>query len=191
MIDACPTEAMSENEPCVEDAEDVVNGGCNGTATPLFTAVACDDIVCGQVYQSDTLRDTDWYELTHGTDAQVTMTGVGENALVFGRIEDSACTPGAPECTCIGGTIDPFATPAPCDEGMVTAPHSAGASWWFVSTVSLGVVPCGGELPGNDYVVSWRCTPLPCCTLGDANEDGSVDFADLVILLANWGPCSD
>ena len=185
----CPDGAIAEGEACVKDVEDTFNGGCTGGPAPLLSSVSCGDTVCGEVHQGAILRDTDWYALAHAGLTDVTMTGVGENALVFGRIDDSSCVPGAPECNCIGGTIDPFATPAPCTEDSVTAPHASGESWWFVSTVSSTAVFCGGEEPGNDYVMSWTCNTPPCCTLGDANEDSEVDFADLVILLSNWGPC--
>lgn len=185
----CPAGAVIEGEVCVEDVDDTTNGGCNSSPTPLFSSVECGDTVCGQVYQGAVLRDTDWYELASTGDSDVIMTGVGENTIVFGRIEDSGCTPGAPDCGCIGGTIDPFATPLECEELSVTSPVVAGNSWWFVSTVATGAVPCGGEEPGNDYVISFTCAAPTCCTLGDANEDSNVDFNDLVILLANWGPC--
>ena len=185
----CPEGAIAEGEACAEDVEDTFNGGCTGAPAPLLSSVSCGDTVCGEVYQGAILRDTDWYALAHPGPADVTMTGVGENDLVFGRIDDSGCAPGAPECNCIGGTVDPFVTIPPCIEDSVTALHTSGESWWFVSTVSVGAVPCGSEEPGNDYVMAWTCATPPCCTLGDTNEDGAVDFADLVILLANWGPC--
>lgn len=185
----CPAGSVIEGEVCVEDVEDTTNGGCNSSPTPLFTSVACGDTVCGQIYQGAVLRDTDWYALTSAGDSDVTMAGAGEFDIVFGRIDDSGCVPGAPDCGCIGTTIDPFVTAAPCVDSSVTSSVVAGDSWWFVSTVAAGAVPCGGELPGNDYVVSFTCAAATCCTLGDANEDAFVDFNDLVILLANWGPC--
>ena len=190
MIAACPTNARSENEPCVEHAPDTVNGGCESTPTPLFTSINCGDTICGQLYRNESMADTDWFELTNGSNQNVTMTGVGELQLLIGLVNIGSCAPGAPECRCIGGTLDPFVITAPCDEGSIAAPHAAGRSWWFITTSAAGVIPCGSELPGNDYVAAWRCIAVPCCDLGDVDQNGTVEFTDLVILLSNWGPCN-
>jgi hypothetical protein len=36
---------------------------------------------------------------------------------------------------------------------------------------------------------NWNPCPDPCCCPADLNGDGVVDGADLLILLASWGPC--
>ena len=167
-----------------------MNGGCDSTPAPLFTTIACGDTICGQVNRSEVARDTDWFELNVPIDADVVMTVVGECRIDFGRVEDSACIPGAPNCQCISGTIDPFLFTQPCDEAQITSRAPSGISWWFATVGDLNAIPCGSETPGNDYIVSWSCDLAACCTLGDANGDGAIDFADLVNLLANWGPCS-
>ena len=187
--DECPPGAQLEGEFCAVDVADTFNGGCNSTPVPLFSSVECGDTICGQITRGDDLRDTDWFALEVPADADVTMTGIGEFNLIFGRIEDSGCTPGAPDCSCIGGTIDPFVSPPGCTEASVTSAVAAGTSWWFVSTDQTGAIACAHALPGNEYVMTWTCGPEPCCVLGDSNHDGAIDFADLVILLANWGPC--
>jgi hypothetical protein len=193
--DECPAGALLEGEVCQSDPSiDIFNGGCNSdSVSPLLSAVSCGDTLCGETtVLINTTRDTDWYVLSTAGSNDVTMTVVGEAPLLTGRIAEGAgCVPGAPDCACIAGTVDPAAFPLPCEEGTVTSTVVAGDSWWFVAAAGFTVdIPCGAEEQGNDYVASWTCAASSCCTLGDANEDASVDFNDLVILLANWGPCS-
>ena len=187
----CPAGSLIESEDCPVDVDlgDFVNGGCNTTPTPLFEMAACGDTVCGTLAQGATLRDTDWYAISATAAADATMTLAGELDTVFGRIDEGTCTPGAPDCACIGTTVDPFALPAPCVEESVTSAVVAGESWWFVSVNAAGIIACGDEELGNDYVASWTCAGPTCCTAGDVNEDGDVGFSDLVTLLGNWGPC--
>lgn len=181
-----------EGEPCVDGQIDVTNGGCNSTPA-VYSFVACGDTVCGTTWAAGGTRDTDWYSLTQvwadGT-GEITHTAVAECELVHGYI--AGCPDGAPSCACVTA-IDPFIVGAPCVETSVTRTIGDGESWWFCGHTQFDLLFCGQEEPGNDYITSWTCNedppPPPCCNLGDSNEDGFVDFDDLLTVLANWGPC--
>jgi hypothetical protein len=187
----CPPGADLEGETCVDGAPDLFNGGCNSTPA-VFSSVACGDVVCGDGYFDGATRDTDWYELglTAGI-TEVTMSFETQFDGVFGYIETIDITQ-SPTCGTIVGAINPFGLTTPgggpvsvsvCLPGGVT-------SWWFAGPQFTAIIACSGA---NDYVASWGCeSPCPappCCTLGDSDEDGDVDFNDLVTLLANWGAC--
>ena len=74
-------------------------------------------------------------------------------------------------------------------------PGSPGAM--CVRTVSPGasVGPCPADIDGNGVVEFADVVVLlaswgPCCEcLADVNGDSVVDFADIVELLAAWGAC--
>ena len=185
----CPDGAIDEAEPCLENADDVTNGGCNWTPA-RFTPITCGATICGTLYQTAEMRDTDWFELTTDDPMTVTMTAVGESRIQFGRIDDRACVPGAPSCSCITGGLDPSAWEFPCREGRVDADVAAGRSWWFMSTIQTGAVPCSGDEPGSAYVLTLSCAEPSCCASGDADQNGVIDLNDIVRLLAHWGNCS-
>lgn len=187
----CPPGADLEGEPCVDGAPDLFNGGCNSTPA-VFSSVDCGDVVCGEGWFDGSTRDTDWYELSANAGiTEVTMTFETQFDGVFGLIEPGDINLN-PDCATITGFINPFGLTAAgggpvslsaCLPGGVT-------SWWFSGPQFTAVLACSGP---NDYVASWGCeSPCPappCCTLGDSDEDGDVDFNDLVTLLANWGAC--
>jgi len=45
---------------------------------------------------------------------------------------------------------------------------------------------------GDTYLAKWQGCPVEQkCDTGDLNCDGVINVSDLLILLANWGPCAD
>lgn len=192
--DECPAGAVLEGEPCDDTgAPDVTNGGCNSTPA-VFSDVACGDTVCGEMWALGGTRDTDWYRLSHtwadGFGA-LNQSSIAEADIASGYI--AGCPDGAPDCGCVA-VIDPFGTGGPCtDVAITTEALPDGESWFFMGHTAFDLLPCGGEEPGNDYVTTFTCIedppPPPCCDLGDNDFNGFVEFADLLTVLANWGPC--
>lgn len=184
----CPDGSINEGEPgghgeC--DATVDTNGGCNSSPN-VFTNVACGDTVCGVAWADAGTRDTDWYVVpAQGELTQITYTAAGEFDGAYFYLGEN------PDCGSVAviEAINPLA--GETDSIVITA---TGETWWFAGAGVFEGFPCGVSEPfGNDYVVSWDCTtdipPAPCPDLGDVNEDGFVDFNDLLTVLANFGPC--
>jgi hypothetical protein len=56
----CPKGSTDENEPCGED----FNGGCNtDPINPPHDPISCGETICGTLWASQGLRDTDWYQI--------------------------------------------------------------------------------------------------------------------------------
>ncbi len=175
-----------EGEPCDDSgAPDTVNGGCNNTPA-VFSSVACGETNCGTAWGFGGTRDTDWFEVTGivGTEL-VTMTVTAEAALKIFTLT------GISNGVCGAVGVDENRTLEPCVEGSIATSYAGGDAYLWVGHSDFDTLPCGGESPGNDYVMTVTCySPFPtCCELGDANEDGDVGFADLIIVLDNWGEC--
>ena len=119
------------------------------------------------------------------------MSAIAEADVAMGYI--AGCPLGAPDCSCVTA-IDPFGTGGPCTDISVTSvPLPNGNSWFFMGHTAFDLLACGSDDPGNEYVISFTCNedpePPACCNLGDSDENSAVDFADLLTVLANWGPC--
>ncbi len=175
-----------EGEPCDDTGiPDNVNGGCNSTPA-VFGSVDCDGTVCGMAFGLGGTRDTDWYGVNMTEANAVTMTVTAEAALNIFTLT------GVSNGICGAVAVDQQATLVPCEEASITTVYAVGDAYLWVGHSDFDTLPCGQENPGNDYVMGVTCgdAPLiPCCELGDANEDGDVGFADLIIVLDNWGEC--
>ena len=57
-------------------------------------------------------------------------------------------------------------------------------------TLELRRVGVSGGFTNWEAAVAWRL-PEPPAILGDIDGDGFVGISDLLILLADWGPCAD
>lgn len=189
MID-CPAGSIDEGEPCDDTGGTDTNGGCNAT-TFVIDDVSCGDTVCGIAWAAGGTRDTDWFRLAPsglGGADQLTYTATaGFDSAAFYLGEN-------PDCASIAVVL--AANGAGCGDTVAisTAADSASETWWFMGKADFDLLPCGASgAQVGDYVVSWSCAdepvPDPCPALGDANSDGFVDFNDLLVLLANFGPC--
>ncbi len=181
-------DGSDEGEACDDGGGTDVNGGCDSTPAPLFTEVACGDLVCGIAWAAGGVRDTDWFELpAQGEDGLVRLTlttefdGIGIHLGVD------------PDCDTVGAVA--LVETGICETGQLELVVPAGGvSWWLVAPAAFRGLPCDVAAPaGNDYVVSFDCPkpgpPFPCPPLGDANGDGFVDFTDLLMVLDGFGPC--
>lgn len=177
---------LNEGEPCDDTgAPDIVNGGCNSTPA-VFSVVNCGDTICGEAWAAGGTRDTDWYEVTLTEAGEVTMTVTAEAELFIFTIS------GVANGVCNAAAVDSSFLLTPCEEGSVSYTANPGEAYTWVGHSEFDLLPCGQENPGNTYQATWSCgDPVapPCPALGDINEDAEVGFADLLIVLDNWGPC--
>ncbi len=178
--------ATPEGEPCDDsDAPDTVNGGCNGTPA-VFGSLGCDETICGTAWALGDNRDTDWYEVNMDYGTLVSQIVTAEAALTIFALT------GISNGICGDVAVSQSSTLEPCIEGTISQCYEVGDAYFWVGHSDFDTLPCGSEYPGNDYVMSISCSmapPIPCCDLGDANEDGDIGFADLIILFDNWGSC--
>jgi hypothetical protein len=183
----CPPGAILEGEACTPGVIDDFNGGCN-TEEENFTRVACGDTVCASVHAVGGMRDTDWYDFEATERATYSLTVSTEFPMVLAGIARTA--------GCAPIYVYDQITVAPCTSATLELSSATGPGeiGWFVPLIDgFEGYPCDTAPPfGNDYVITVGCStasPPPCPTLGDADGDGFVDFADLLIVLANFGAC--
>jgi len=139
---SCPTNGIPEGEPdCYNGYEDNYNGGCNSTPS-VFSAISIGDTVCGiggdYITNSETRRDTDWYELTVTTDNMLYFYGVAEFDLQL-LIMDA----GSGDCVDYS-IIAAVVIPA-CSTGVVSAPVCPGTYWLWAGENDDNWVNCGSQ----------------------------------------------
>jgi hypothetical protein len=187
----CPAGGILEDEPCRDllTEEDVTNGGCN-FASMIFGSVARGDVICGNVWTTETptgsTRDLDWFVYDHpGGSLDVTMAAdmpaivfvtsadiSGSDVQCFDTIVTIAAVDTGPFC----GVAEINIANLDCDEYIIIA-----ASQQFFFGFDCGDAAYVLEVDGAGV-----CLP-PCPW--DFNNSGAVDSADLLELLNNWGPC--
>lgn len=181
----CPGGASLEGELCDDGVSpDTTNGGCNSDPA-VFSSSTCGVVTCGTSFFNGTTRDTDWYQLDFVSGAAVTYTVDAQFDTAFGFLEQ--VVPGQAGCDNLTGFIAPFALGTGCTGPVdIAANLGAGTYYTFVGPQFTNVITCG---TGDQYVATTACAIAPCCNLGDSDEDGDVDFDDLLRVLANYGAC--
>jgi len=183
---ACPPGGTPEGEPCDESGQGTINGGCN-TRPAFFMDVACGQTLCGEAWALGGSRDTDNFlmQVSGVSAASVTLT-TEFPAVVFGINTGRGIDCGT------SYVLDQIEVPAGGTGAMTLSFPIVDDDvlWWFVGASIFDGLPCGsaGEF-GNGYVVTWSCAAATCPEAGDVNDDGTVDFEDLLVVLANVGPC--
>ncbi len=90
---SCPPGGIQENEPCGQN----LNGGCITDSTnPPMDPIACGDTICGTVWASGGLRDSDWFKLDLSGNSQpvdVLFNVVGNLDLEFFVTEEGCPAP--------------------------------------------------------------------------------------------------
>lgn len=164
----CPPEATQENEPCGEN----LNNGCpsapNGGPTGIFTSIACGETICGTLWYRNSVIDFDWYLFSvPRTSKSVTIEVSADFGAVYWLYEVSTCA--NPDFVdLVPNTACPGATTFVLPQGEYAIRMIDG--YGFLSTCEL-----------SHYTLSVSCT----CA-GDINADGTVDGADLGLLLGAW-----
>ena len=181
----CPDGATPEPDGCGENT----NAGCLQDPAK-FTPITCGQTVCGTAWATGN-RDTDWYELTV-TERQLITWAVSSEfpsamLIIAGDCEfglqivaeayGANCVPASAQLCLDPGTYFLFVAP-----GTEAAPIFDG-------------IPCEDDKNkepgffGNDYVATVQCDSCISDCPADLNDDGAVGAADLLALLASWGPC--
>lgn len=144
----CPPGAELEGEPCGDDA----NGGC-GADPPVFRSVECGVTICGTAWAEDWQRDTDWFEVVLEAEALLTFSVEAEFDVMFGLVQTDP--PGAGDCSCMTGYVDPWTTAGPCEPAVIhTCVLPAGTYWLWLAPVEFEGVSCGED---SDYVAVIEC----------------------------------
>lgn len=190
-----PCTGPTEGEVCDEVNPDNFNGGCNSTPE-AFSIAAIDLAVCGVNWGNNGTRDTDWWSFNNTVLKAYELRVRAETDTVVFLAQMTA----GGTCPVVGIPDGVPAFSGDCDaenilgEGYVLDP---GDYIMFVGTGNAaggGVFdgfPCpDGVTTNNEYEVEIANVPLPPppCPW-DLNENNAVDFADILQVIANWGPC--
>jgi hypothetical protein len=191
-----PCGGTPEGEPCDEIGEDTTNGGCNSTPN-VFGSITMDGpSICGVNWGNSGGRDTDWFAFTVAdtTGAEVEVHAQTNTIAAIVRMSAGGVCPvldipeGAPAFSgdCDSHTIisDVLELPPGNYALFVGTGNEDG-------TPVFDGFPCpDGSTTNNAYEVELRSAPLPPppCPW-DLNGNGDVDFADILQVIGNWGPC--
>ncbi|HMP38466.1 MAG TPA: hypothetical protein PKC43_13595, partial [Phycisphaerales bacterium] len=129
-----------------------LNGGCNAFP-PVFSAIACQDVICGDAWASGGTRDTDWYELQLADATEITFTVFGTLPMVIGLVN----TGGVPDCN-LATALNPFAVAPFCGTATLTVCLEPGTWWLFAAPNTFDGFPCGSQ---NLYWIKLECAG-PC-----------------------------
>lgn len=105
------------------------------------------------------------------------------NGLLCAPMEETLIVPAATWNALVDG--QPSASVLLTATGAVDA-NACGGATWVRFDLSL-TLPGDSDADSNGLVDA--CEKSPCPT--DQNGSGSTDFADVLVLLAAWGPCAD
>jgi len=130
--DFCPEGGVLESEACGDDN----NGGCNydGGGYPIET-IAPDGTVCGTLWALDGWRDTDWYQVTLTSPANVTIRADAEEPIDIFQlgIDFSPCESSVLNTI----TVGPFA-----EGSMDLGTLPAGTYYFWAGTTVFEGLPC-------------------------------------------------
>ena len=208
----CPPGGTVEPEVCGDD----LNGGCNNSpGFETFDSLALGEVVCGQLYADQNVRDTDWYVITLTAGAYTArLRSELPTALIIQAADCNATTIVASLDADInadrtadfnittGGDYYVIALTAYIDTtgnviGVFSGfPCDTGFNDYQVS-INVGC-PCVADLTGDCVVglgdlgimfSNWSPAPnsVPSGTPGDYNNDLAINLADLGVLFGDWG----
>ena len=148
---------------CVTEATSSCGDLCAPAAA--FEAIACGETVCGTFWADGSFRDTDWYEFTLESAAEVTLSvkSVVPAQLFF---LDTACPP----------AILASVAGASCPTELTFCFPAGGTYRAFVAPTIFSGLPCGSG-DGNNYVATLTCGPA-CDALENDECDGALAVVD-------------
>jgi hypothetical protein len=172
-----PPGAMFENEIASSgdcggwiSTIDFYNGGCN-SVPPVFSPVACGDVIFGSTASTGARRDTDWYELTISNQTDVTWEGTSEYyELVIGIIDLA----GVDTCPATALFRTAGLLPA-CSTGSVSATLPPGSYAFFAAADFTPAINCPGTETNPNYKVRLICGG----EMTDCNKNGIDDAVDI------------
>lgn len=147
----CPVGGVPESEACGQST----NGGCNGFPVEV-EPVLCGEKICGTIFASGSIRDTDWYEFSINTPSTVTWS-VQSETPVDALLLDALCPP----------TVIFSGTTARCGTALASGVLQPGTYRAFVGAVGDGY-PCGAS---SQYIAQLTCAAVgPCCVGADCTR---------------------
>ena len=160
----CPPNAIREGE-CCPNWWDSFNAGCHSWCNqPVFSAIQCNQTICGTVYARSWQRDTDWYQIVLTEQDSLTWTVTAEFAPLIAILG-----PGANGCVDYITYANP-ATDTACGTVSVAACLQPGTYWLYVGPSSWQYLDCA------TYVATLSCRP---CEEGETFPYTHLDMGDL------------
>ena len=153
-VDSCAKSDVIETEFCGEDT----NGGCNDpSGGNASQPINVGDSVCGNMWASGGLRDTDWFDFTIDATSNASVT-IDANVSAVVLFISQEC----PEPSIVIGDV------TECG-GAVTACLPAGGYYVFVGPNGFDGIPCGSG-PLNLYRFTLDAEPVESVP-GDVCDD--------------------
>lgn len=148
----CPIGSIQETETCGGDT----NGGCNVSPVAV-QPIQCGQRVCGTMFNTGYIRDTDWYQFNISLPSVVTWSVQSEPPVEVFLLTDT-CPP-----SILGnGSTDR------CGTATATALLQPGTYRAFIGAIGDGY-PCGAG--ANDYIATLTCGAVgACCTVDDCTR---------------------
>ncbi|TVQ56625.1 MAG: hypothetical protein EA377_01935 [Phycisphaerales bacterium] len=156
----CPQGVIDENELCGED----LTGGCNSDI-PSFGTLCCGDVLTGNTWAHDGVRDTDWFRFTLDEQRTIRLRltpDFAEPELELFLFSDDCESPVS------------LGLPVVKDgESYIQACLEAGSYLAVVAPAETSGLPC----PGGSYTLSLNCSSGGCedglaCQTGTEVEVG-------------------
>lgn len=193
-----PCTGTPEGEPCDEVNPDTFNSGCN-TTPEAFSEAVVNGTMCGVNWGNGGSRDTDWWRFSVSATPSLVRVAVRaetDTAAFIAQLTDGGT------CPVVGIPDGPVAYSGSCNNEQILGEFyslDAGDYIVFVGVATpfgggiFDGFPCpgGGSGTNNAYELELDdfgcelCSPCPW----DLNMNQSVDFADILQIIANWGPC--
>lgn len=165
----CPFIAQVECEPCGVD----LAAGC-AIGGPKSQVLQIGDTICGTFWADSGTRDTDFFRFT--TLGGTVTLNVQSNIPAVCFILDNNCPPSI-IATGVGD----------CPNGLSASATLEGGDYQlFIATEVFDGYPCD-ETTIYTAALTADAPPAPCPA--DLSRNGSVEVADLLILINAWGPC--
>lgn len=177
----CEAAVCKEDPFCCGTSWDIVCAQTAATScpelcayTPLFGSITCGETICGTVWATNGLRDTDWFVLNLTEQTTITVSVESQMPMIAAAtdVEDCFRVSGVP--------VDDW-IPI-CGSSSFNVTLGPGDHWVVVAPDLFDNFPCGVH---NDYRLTVTCG----CIVGpDRNGDGCVNGADLAIVIGQWDP---